>query len=103
MQHFFFVFYNKKTAQFRAVFVDLAVAVFVALKCFTFCFRCCFCHAAANCDMTGSTAVIAVMVNTIFYLTANPFNFVHRFHTPFNAIFANEIRFILLLQILLKG
>ena len=52
--------------------------------------------------MTGSAAVVAVMVNTIFYLTANSFNFVHRFHTPFNAIFANEIRFILLL-ILLKG
>ena len=45
--------------------------------------------------MTGSAAVVAVMVNTIFYFTANSFNFVHRFHTPFNAIFANEIRFIL--------
>ena len=47
--------------------------------------------------MTGSAAVVAVMVNTIFYFTANSFNFVHRFHTPFNAIFANEIRFILFL------
>ena len=59
----------------------LAVAIAAALKGFTFCFRCCGCICVAHCDVARVAAVVCLMVNAVFCLAADAFDFVHKIHS----------------------